>query len=111
MKTLALTTALFLPLFVSAADLKGMCQDAAINRALQSAPGIDPGSPATLTQIKLVSITKVDSLTSIEKYFAKTVDQGGSAASMISIEYKNTPSLEDEVFRFTCKFVGQKWVE
>lgn len=96
---------------VVASETAGLCEDAAVVKALKTAPGRDPSSPASLLEIKLMKTEAVDNKNSVETYYVQTEDQGGTAASLISVKVTKSSSPLDEVLRVKCRVVNQEWVE
>ena len=105
LRLMALTTLILLTV-TAHSSTKGLCENVAITKALKTAPGTDQDSPASVTEIKLIKTDKLDSKTLIEEYYVQTEDQGGTAASIISVEVKNV-----SLSRVKCRFIAQNWVE
>lgn len=87
---------------------EGLCRPEAIQRALATAPGVDPGSSATVVEIRLVSRGQGEAGVFLETHYVKTEDQGGTAASNITLQYRVT-NRYPQVIR--CEVVNQVWVE
>lgn len=94
-----------------AAQTAGLCEAAAINHALETAPGTDESSFATVTAIQLVKSETFGPKSKIENYYVQIEDQGGPAASLISVRATDKSSLANDIFAIDCEVVAQSWVE
>lgn len=87
---------------------EGTCRAEVIQRALETAPGIDEGSPATVVEVRLLSVAPGAAGVVVETYFVKTEDQGGTAASNITVRFR-APSFIPQLLH--CEILNQEWVE
>lgn len=107
MKSLLLSLGLLVSASIASANAtQGACEGRAVERALQSAPGIDESSEASLTAIRLVKTVVDPDGRVVEKYYVQTEDQGGSAASILTLKvWSRTEG------RVLCQLLAQRWVD